>query len=465
VTDPLAIALVGHSNVGKTSLVAALARDADLEIAEEAGTTRHAQTRVFELDGEPLLTFLDTPGFEEASRIGAWLDAREGELDGRARIDALLADAATDGRWGAEKEALTAALRADVLAYVADVTDPPSGQQRHELRLLRRTGVPMIAVLNVLADADARAEWTETLRREGIDTIVPLDAHAFAAAQEADFYTALGLLRPEHRGRLADVATLRKRRSAALRRRSAAIVADLLVDALSFRLTEGAASKEAAEARRKPLNDRFKTLLRERERRAWLQLLSLHGFDGLELAEQQLAVESFSGAWQDDLFDPSALRRYGVSAGTLAVVGAVGGSLIDVFGGLGAGTVLGGLAGAAAGVAVGRRVSTNVHAAGVEVGPVDAVQFPAVLVHRALDVHTQVASRSHARNTGAVAVSEGGSPRLGPAAISRLNSLARKIRRQPGWNGIEQAAPADAERARIADEVAEVLEGVLADAP
>jgi GTPase SAR1 family protein len=459
--EPLAIALVGHSNVGKTSLVAALSRDADLQIAEEAGTTRVADRREFRLDGQPLLVFLDTPGFEEASRIGKWLDAVEGDLDGPARVEAFLADEATHVRFSAEKEALRAAGGADVLAYVADVSQPPSGQQRHELRLLRRTGVPMIAVLNVLDDADRRAEWTDTLRREGIDTIVPLDAHAFPAQQEADFYAALGLLRPEHRGRLESVAQLRQRRAVGLRRGSARVIAELLVDGLSFTLGESAASKEAAETRRKPLNDRFQAMLRERERRAWLQLLELHGFDRLQLDEQKLVVESFSGAWQDDLFDPSALRRYGVSAGTLAVVGAIGGSLLDAVGGLGAGTVIGGLAGAAAGVAVGRRVSTTVHAGGVEVGPVDAVQFPSVLLHRAVEVYGQVEARSHARNTGAVGVSEGGTARLGATGVARLNGLARRIRRKPAWSGVQGPPPADADRARVVDELLELVHELL----
>ncbi len=159
---PLVIALVGHSNVGKTSLVSALTRDASLEVREEAGTTRATYRKVFRLDELPVLAFIDTPGFEQAGRMNKWLDGRatgEGaRLDGRALLDTLLADTGSDARFAAEKEALRGALQADVLAYVADVSQPPTGQQRQELRLLRRAGVPLIAV----RASTPSSRWTPT---------------------------------------------------------------------------------------------------------------------------------------------------------------------------------------------------------------------------------------------------------------------------------------------------------------
>ena len=77
-------------------------------------------------------------------------------------------------------------------------TRPPGGQQRQELRLLRRAGVPPMAALNLLFEGDDRAAWREMLRREQVFNIVELDAMQFPERQEASFYDELAKLRPEH---------------------------------------------------------------------------------------------------------------------------------------------------------------------------------------------------------------------------------------------------------------------------
>lgn len=470
-TDPLKVAVVGHSNVGKTSLVAALTRDASLEVREEAGTTRSHYSRAFVLGGEPVISFVDTPGFETAGRINRWLDA-EGEAeggteapDGRTLLQRFLDDAETDATYREEKEALQGALGADVLAYVADVTADPSGQQRQEVRLLRRAGVPVIAVLNVLAEGDRRDAWTELLRRENVDTVVPLDAWAFSAGQEAHFYRALTVLRPEMAGALDRVVALRGRQAGASRRAAARALAELLVDALSFRLQESHASQTEGRRHRDEANAAFKRRLRRREQRAFQTLVELYGFPALEVQGGRLDVESWSGTWQGDLFDPQALRRYGLSAGTLGLIGAVTGSALDAVGGMGIGTVLGGAIGVGAGLALGRRVSTSVDGAGtLRVGPVDAVQFPSLLLHRALELWAHLRERSHARRDD-VSLEASAGPRLGPTEVARLNRIARRCGKNPRWSRLEAGAEASAERAAAEAELATLIEGVMGREP
>jgi GTPase SAR1 family protein len=463
VSEPLKVAVVGHSNVGKTSLVAALTRDASLEVREEAGTTRSHYTRAFVLGGEPVIAFVDTPGFETAGRINRWLDeaAEADGADGRTLLERFLADADTDDGFREEKEALRGALEADVLAYVADVTRDPSGQQRQEVRLLRRAGVPIIAVLNVLAEDDRREAWTDLLRRESVDTVVPLDAWAFSAEQEAHFYRALAVLRPEMAGSLERVVALRGKQGEASRRAAARALAELLVDSLSFRLLESHASQSEGKRARDAANAAFKRRLRRREQQAFEELASLYGFPTLQVGGEALSVESWSGTWQGDLFDPDALKRYGVSAGTLGLVGAVTGSMLDGVGGMGFGTVLGGAIGLGAGLALGRRVSTSVDGAGqLTVGPVDSVQFPALLLHRALELWAHLRARSHARRDDVTLPREAG-PRLGATEVARLNRIARRCGKHPRWSTLEAGAETTAERAAAAGELGELIDRVM----
>ena len=76
--EPLRIAIVGHTNAGKSSIVAALTRRDELRISDEHGTTRDVDEWTFEIGGEAVLTFLDTPGFDRAGAINEWLDEAAG---------------------------------------------------------------------------------------------------------------------------------------------------------------------------------------------------------------------------------------------------------------------------------------------------------------------------------------------------------------------------------------------------
>ena len=55
-TEALKLAVVGHTNVGKTSLLRTLTRDAGFgEVSHRPSTTRHVEGARLSVDGEPLL--------------------------------------------------------------------------------------------------------------------------------------------------------------------------------------------------------------------------------------------------------------------------------------------------------------------------------------------------------------------------------------------------------------------------
>ena len=437
---PLTIALAGHANVGKTSLVSALTRDASLLVDEGAGTTTMHYLKTFAIADTAILSFVDTPGFQRASKINRWLDDHGGvgsdRLDGRAAIALFLADPEAASRHGVEMEALSGVLSADVVAYVVDVSEEPQGQNIQEIRLLRRAGVPMIAVLNYLREGQAAPEsWRAALNGEGIDAIVRLDAKRFPADHERAFYAALRVLRPEHAAAFDRISALRATLEAQNLRRSAVLIAEALVDALAYRHVSTHPSPEEAKRYRSMANTRFKEDLRGRERACFGALTALYGHGDAAIGGSTLDVQAWSGEVTDDLFDAEAIKRYGVSAGTLAAIGAVTGSLIDGVGGFGFGTVIGGGIGLAAGLLIGRRVSTRVDGDTLTVGPVDSVQFPSVVLNRALDCWTQVATRSHA-NRDAITVQATEPARLDVRGVRTLNKHARKCSKRAEWSRI-----------------------------
>ena len=466
-TAPVTIALAGHANVGKTSLVSALTRDATLAVDEAAGTTRSHYVKTYSIAGQDILGFVDTPGFEFGSRINRWLDEHGGKgadrAAGRTSLKAFLADEGTTARHDKEKEALRGVLSADVIAYVADIAMDAEGQVVQEVRLLRRAGVPMIGVLNNLHQDSVRADdWVEMLRREGVDNIVRLDALRFPADQEESFYVALGVMRPEHLDTFRRIRALREKLDEQNLLLAAVAIAEMLVDTLSFQHRTNHDSEEEAKRYRVAANERFKSMLRDRERGGFRSIADLYGFAASAVEEEALEVESWSGAVSDDLFDADALRRYGLSAGTLAAVGAITGTVVDAaMGGfsLGVPTLLGGIGGVAAGLWLGRRISTQIDAGTLTVGPVDSVQFPAVLLHRAVDCWRQVARRSHA-DRGDLLIGAGGREALAVSDVKGLMRIARRCGKNPDWSRLGGAAGGPG-RSQAVDQLTQLAEQLL----
>ncbi|MDZ4356934.1 MAG: GTPase domain-containing protein, partial [Variovorax sp.] len=66
-TEPIRIAVVGHTNAGKTSLLRTLTRRVSFgEVSQRPGTTRHVESVDLEVNGQPAVRFFDTPGLEDA---------------------------------------------------------------------------------------------------------------------------------------------------------------------------------------------------------------------------------------------------------------------------------------------------------------------------------------------------------------------------------------------------------------
>ena len=463
---PLKIAVVGHSNAGKTSIVAALTRDASLEMAEEAGTTLRAYTEVFEIAGEAVLSFVDTPGFERAGAINSHLDEAAGSTavapDGRTLVEDFVAEE-DDGRFRSEKEALGGALAADVLAYVADAGEEPTGQKRQEVRLLRRLGVPVIAVINGVRGSWLQ-DWEEMLGREGVDMRVQLDAWDFPPSAEERFYKLIGMVRPEHEGRLDRIIELRDQRAAQRRGRSARLIAEMMIDALAWRVEMDCGSRREGERQRPVAEASFRETLVAREAALFDELLGTYGFDGLAVEGGDIGAVEWNRGWQESLFSAEVVKRYGASVTTLTLAGAANGGQFDHFGAHGQGAATGAIQGLAGGHWLGQLVTASIDRDGrLKVGPLEPVQAPIVLVNRAVDCWQEVQGRSHARqDVPELAGDADSEQRLGPRGIARLGRLALRVRKHADWSGLaDEPRSRDPERAAAVDDLAALVEDLL----
>ena len=78
------LAVVGHPNKGKSSLVATLAQDDSVAIGPHPGTTLVAREYPLRVDGVHLYSLIDAPGFQRARQVLAWLEARAWETKASA---------------------------------------------------------------------------------------------------------------------------------------------------------------------------------------------------------------------------------------------------------------------------------------------------------------------------------------------------------------------------------------------
>ena len=345
-TNPLKMAVVGHTNVGKTSLLRTLTRDVGFgEVSHRPSTTRHVEGARLSVDGEPLLELYDTPGLEDAIALLDYLERleRPGErLDGPARVARFLDTAEARQRFEQEAKVLRQLLASDAGLYVIDAREPVLAKYRDELAVLAACGKPLLSVLNFSGHPQQREpQWRDALARLGLHALVRFDTVAPPLDGERRLYESLALLLEQARPQLERLIADHEAQTRARHQAGARLIAELLIDCAACRRSVVAQpTLEQGEIR--ALHD----AIRQREQTCVDALLRLFAFRKDDARPGDLPL--LDGRWGDDLFNPETLKQLGVNVGGGLAAGAAAGAGIDLLVGglsLGAATVIGALAG------------------------------------------------------------------------------------------------------------------------
>ena len=343
---PLRLAVVGHTNVGKTSLLRTLTRDVGFgEVSHRPSTTRHVEGARLSVQGEALLELYDTPGLEDAIALLDYLERldRPGErLDGPARTECFLQGSEARQRFEQEAKVLRQLLASDAGLYVIDAREPVLAKYRDELQVLAGCGKPLLPVLNFVSAADHReADWRDALARLGLHALVRFDSVAPPEDGERRLYESLALLLEHSRPALQRLIDDQQAQRIARQTSATRLIAELLIDCAACRRSatqeEGPAAIEA-----------LRQAVRQREQRCVAQLLALYAFRLDDASSADLPLTD--GRWGDDLFNPETLKQLGVKLGSGVAAGAAAGAGIDLLVGgltLGLATIAGAVAGGA----------------------------------------------------------------------------------------------------------------------
>lgn len=454
---PVRIALVGHTNTGKTSLMRTLTRDGRFgEVSSRPSTTRHVEGARLIADNEALIELYDTPGMEDPvallERIDTLVEAerQSGEiLDGPAGIARFLTLPEAEGRFEQEAKVLRQLLASDAGLYVVDARDPVLAKHRDELALLGRCARPLLPVLNFVRDPEAdEVSWREALARLGLHAVIRFDTVAPERDAERLLYGKLATLLDACRSAFERLIASRERETIARRGAGEHLIAEMLIEVAACRLrVEGEAAEIAAAV------DGMNQRVRVREQACVDALLGLYRFDRDDVETGDLPL--IEGRWEDDLFNPETLRSMRVKLGGGAAAGAAAGLGLDLMVGglsLGVATAIGALAGG--GWQTLRHYGDRLRgklAGHHELTVDDAILR--LLALRALELLRALEARGHAAMTPFVQA-----PAM--SASWREGALPRSIesaRAHPEWSGLFGAMVREPEREQAVSALADEL--------
>ena len=347
-SDPaINVAVVGHTNTGKTSLIRTLLRDDQFgNIDDAAGTTRSVEKSVIFAGDDAVLNLFDTPGFEDSSALLQALEDLSKTVETKLPADLLrrlISQTDKFPDFEQEIKVLRQALNSDVLLYIIDVREPLLGKYRDEVEILSKAGKPILPVFNFIAgNNESLLRWREQMARFNLHAALEFDTVAFDFEAEKRLYQKLQSLLEQHYATLQTLIDYRQDVWMNLVHAGAQRIFQLLTQVACYRREvegkDGISDSDVIS---------MQSFVREAEQSALRDLLTMFAFTQMDVDLQQLAVRD--GHWELDIFSPRALKDFGLNAGATALKGAAAGAGIDLMVGgmsLGAATMLGAALGA-----------------------------------------------------------------------------------------------------------------------
>ncbi|MBY4595467.1 GTPase/DUF3482 domain-containing protein [Ottowia caeni] len=328
-SEPIRIAVVGHTNAGKTSLLRTLTRQVDFgEVSDRPGTTRHAEAIDLKVNGASAVRFTDTPGLEDSVALLEYLGRLSGESRPE-RVRAFLAGPESREAFEQEAKVLRTLLeQADAAMLVIDTREPVLPKYRAEIEILTWCAKPVMPVLNfVRAPNSRREQWRQVLLESNLHAQAEFDAVAPFIGAEQRLYGDLATLLHGKRQQLAEVVEYLALEVVDRRRAACRVVASGLIDVAAMR-RHISAEDFAMELRRAEFVRALHDDVGAHARRTVDDLLQVFAF---RRGDAEVArLPQMAERWEDDLFNPEILREASKRLGLGAMIGAGIGVVADV---------------------------------------------------------------------------------------------------------------------------------------
>lgn len=432
-SGPLKVAVVGHTNTGKTSLMRTLTHDVDFGVvSDRPAVTREVEGTTLLINGTPVVELYDTPGLEDSIGLLDHLETLRDDrrIEGIDLITQLLNSPEGRGQFAQEAKALRQVINSDIALYVIDARDRVLGKHRDELNILSMCAKPIVPVLNFIARPEAlTAEWREHLSRASLHAVAEFDTVVVDEHGEQRLFEKMRTLLDQHRDTLDALIDDRRVQRERLIAASMRLLADMLIDVAAHRVRVPIHDEPAV----RTATEQLKQAVRQREQQCVEQLLELHQFHKDDCDPADLPITD--GQWGLDLFSPEAMKQFGIRAGSAAAAGAMAGLAVDVMtGGATLGTMAAGGAAlgalASAGRSHGRRLLEHLRGQR-ELRTDDATLH--LLEARQLSLIKALLTRGHAAQNKMKLTQLDDAKDKTPA---RLHPSLRQARTRPKWSNL-----------------------------
>ncbi|MHA3771994.1 GTPase/DUF3482 domain-containing protein [Verrucomicrobiota bacterium sgz303538] len=418
-SDTPTFATLGAVNHGKSSVVSTLAENDQVRISAMPGETVECQR--FSLGD--LFVFYDTPGFQNATEALEELRPAGNARDPLQQFREFIARHKGEPEYEAECYLFEPVVDGAGIIYVVDGSRPVLDINLSEMEILRLTGAPRLAIINRTSKDDHVADWK---RRLGLhfNAVREFNAHYATFADRIELLETLAGIEQSWKPKLSKAVQVLREGWEARLEECAEVMVELLEESLRHRETSMLKSDLSSHRKQlgEELKERYMKAVAGIESRSHERIISLFGHRLVK------AGQTSEHLFANDLFSDETWQMFGLDSKQLvaagAVAGAVAGASVDVLTAghtLLAGSAIGAAVGAASAFALGKgRPELAVDVPGesiglpkaisdrlprkwrvggsaLAVGPYRALNFPWILLDRAIGTFAYVINRAHGR--------------------------------------------------------------------
>jgi len=423
------LAIMGHPNAGKSSVVATLTENDRIAIDKRAGTTTRSDEYPVVIDGKTIMAFIDTPGFQNPSDILEWFQAHPDERD---LAGAFLATHADNPLYSHDCALMQPVAAGAGIILVVDGSKRIKEKDRVEMELLRLTGRPRMAILNNLTTNDRHMPaWQDALNKS-FNSVREFNAHRATYAERIALLNALKAIDQRWEPMLDQTVRAFQRDWERRIDQSVTTILELLRKALSHRVTkvikvDDLGSDEERAAIKTRLTDALQDDLRRMESEAQDEVRAHFRHNVWHLPPESLLQKDL---FSDEVGEALGLSRHKLVLASTAAGAATGGAIDLGVGGLSLGlaAAIGAATGGVLGV-LGTAALAKVdiqRTLGVErftMGPVTNPRFPFVLLDRIILYCGRAMNWAHGRQ----AADEDAADRVPDREIQRKRGFTESL--------------------------------------
>jgi signal recognition particle receptor subunit beta len=395
-------AIVGHPNEGKSTVVSTLSEDDSVRISPIPGETAECRVVPVMIDGDEVIRFIDTPGFQTPKKALAWIKAFNGTDE--QMLKTFLDTHQNDPDFRDECQLLQPIADGAGIIYVVDGSRPLRKADKAEMEILRLTGRPRMAIINCKEDETLYLDIWKSEFIKHFNSIRIFNAQKATYSERIALLDSLKSVEQVWQPSLEMVISAFKRDWERRSHRTAELIYELVQDSLTYKISKNCTSKSQMDSVRVKLMEQYKIKIGKIEKKAHLKIRKLfkHNIFNYDLPAQSILNE--------DLFASRTWQLLGLNPGQLttaaAVTGGALGAALDVAAAgltFGIFTAIGSAVGAGSAFFGGERM-TKAKVVGlklggwqVSVGPNTNLQFLYVLLDRVLLYYAHIINWAHGR--------------------------------------------------------------------